>query len=127
MNRSEIYHCPHCGRVVYVIEAGHGSLTCCGHAMNLLKGGEIDGATEKHVPVIEKIETGYKIMVGSVAHPMTEAHYISFIELIVDGTSYHSQLLQPTDKAEAIFHVPHGKHVVAREYCNLHGLWQAEL
>ncbi|NIZ19019.1 desulfoferrodoxin [Entomospira culicis] len=126
MNRSDIYRCPHCGRVVYVVEAGHGGLTCCGHEMQVLKGGEIDGSTEKHVPVIEKIDTGYKVTVGSVAHPMTQEHYISFIELIVDGNHY-SQMLQPVASPEAIFNVAHGKSVVAREYCNLHGLWQATL
>jgi superoxide reductase len=127
MNRSDIYRCPHCGRVVYVVEAGKGALLCCGKDMQLLKGGEIEGASEKHVPVIEKTANGYHVAIGSVAHPMSAEHYISFIELIVDGSSYYSKTLQPTDTPEATFNVPHGKHVVAREYCNLHGLWQATI
>lgn len=124
MKRGDIYRCSHCGRVVYVIESGENSLMCCGHEMQFLKGGEVDGATEKHVPVIEKLSDGYRVKVGEVAHPMTPEHYISFIELIVDGTSYYSKMLQPTDAPEAVFRVHHGNTVTAREYCNLHGLWQ---
>jgi superoxide reductase len=127
MNRTEIYRCPHCGNVVSVVVAGKGTLKCCGEAMQLLKGGEIEGASEKHLPVIEKTANGYKVCVGSVSHPMSEEHYISYIELIVDGKAHYSQTLETSASPEALFHVPHGTSVVAREYCNLHGLWQSTL
>jgi superoxide reductase len=91
--------------------------------MKLLKEGEIDAATEKHVPVIEKIDNGYKVTVGSVAHPMEEKHYIEWIELIADGKAYR-QFLEPGTAPEAFFRVD-ADNVSAREYCNLHGLWKA--
>jgi superoxide reductase len=37
------------------------------------------------VPVVEKGAGGYKVKVGSVAHPMEEKHYIEWIEVIADG------------------------------------------
>lgn len=83
-----------------------------------------DAATEKHVPYIEEKENGYLVKVGKEAkHPMLEAHWIQFIELEVDGTMLYRKYLNPGDEPEAFFEVPKGKVVVAKEYCNLHGLW----
>jgi len=83
-----IYKCNVCGNMVMVINAGKGSLVCCGQPMEFLKAGSVDASTEKHVPVIEKVEGGYKVKVGSVPHPMEEKHYIQWIELQADGKSY---------------------------------------
>lgn len=121
--RLEVYKCEICGNIVEVIHGGGGELVCCGQPMILLKENSVDAATEKHVPVIEKISDGYKVSVGSVPHPMEEAHYIEWIELMVDGQAYR-QFLNPGDKPEAIFKIE-ATNVTAREYCNLHGLWKS--
>jgi len=92
--------------------------------MVLQKENTVDAAKEKHVPVIEKVEGGYKVKVGSVAHPMTDEHYIEWIELLADGKAYR-QFLNPGDTPEATFHIG-ATSVAAREYCNLHGLWKAQ-
>jgi superoxide reductase len=92
--------------------------------MTLLTENSTDAAQEKHVPVIEKVDGGYKVTVGSVAHPMADDHYIVWIELLADGKSYR-EFLKPGDAPEAIFMVDAAK-VTAREYCNLHGHWKAE-
>ena len=120
----QVYKCTHCGNIVEVLHAGGGELTCCGEAMKLMVEGATDGALEKHVPVIEKVEGGYKVKVGSVAHPMEEKHFIEWIELVADGKSY-TQFLKPGDAPEAFFAIEAAK-VTAREYCNLHGHWKAE-
>jgi superoxide reductase len=106
------------------MNAGEGELVCCGQAMTCLTENTVDAALEKHVPVIEKIEGGVKVKVGSVAHPMEEKHYIEWIQLIADGRSYR-KFLKPGEVPEADFAVQAGK-VAAREYCNLHGLWKGE-
>lgn len=83
-----------------------------------------DASTEKHVPYIEEKENGYLVKVGKEAkHPMLEAHYIEFIELEVDGEFLYRKYLKAGDEPEAFFQVPKGKEVLAREYCNIHGLW----
>ncbi len=122
--RYEIYRCEKCGNVVEVVEAHAGVLTCCDAPMALQLASVTEAATEKHIPVIEKVETGYLVKVGAVPHPMTEAHYIAFIELTVDGTIYTKDLAH-TDAPEYLFCVPHGKEVSAREWCNLHRLWKS--
>jgi superoxide reductase len=119
----QVYKCMKCGNIVEVLHAGAGELVCCGEPMKLLKENTSDGAKEKHVPVIEKTVDGYKVKVGSVAHPSTPEHYIEWIELVADGVS-HRAFLKPGDAPEALFTVK-AKTVEAREYCNLHGLWKS--
>jgi len=122
-NNLKIYKCEICGNIVELIHEGGGQLVCCNQPMTLLAENTTDAAQEKHVPVIEKISDGYLVKVGSVSHPMEEKHYITWIELIADGKSYR-QFLNPGDKPQAHFKID-ANEVVAREYCNLHGLWKA--
>jgi superoxide reductase len=121
---SQVYKCALCGNIVEVIHVGGGQLVCCGQPMTLQTENTVDASKEKHVPVIEKTADGYKVSVGSVAHPMEEKHYIEWIELLADGKVYR-QFLQPGSVPEAYFEVD-ATEVSAREYCNLHGLWKAE-
>ena len=122
MPTNKIFRCRICGNIVSLLHAGAGVLTCCGEEMILVAENSTDAVQEKHVPVIEKTETGYKIKIGEVPHPMEEKHFIEWIELIVDEKSYR-QFLKPGDAPEAEFCVK-GESVTAREYCNLHGLWK---
>lgn len=121
--QKQVYKCNVCGNVVEVLHAGAGELVCCGQPMQLMQENTVDAATEKHIPVVEKTEKGVKVTVGSVPHPMEEEHYIEWIEVIVDGRSYR-KFLSPGDAPEAEFEVS-GDNIVAREYCNLHGLWKS--
>jgi len=120
----QVYKCEKCGNVVEMLHPGPGELHCCGQPMRLFKENTTDAAQEKHVPVIEKTADGYKVTVGSVAHPMEDKHLIEWIELIADGQAYR-QFLAPGQAPEATFCVQASK-VTAREWCNLHGLWKGE-
>lgn len=122
--RNQIYRCAICGNIVEVHHSGAGELICCGQPMNLLTANTEDAATEKHVPVIEKIEGGYKVRVGEVDHPMDEDHYIEWITLVTENKTY-TVYLAPGDAPEAFFPITAQK-VTAYEYCNLHGLWKFE-
>ena len=122
--RLQIYKCAVCGNIVEVLHGGAGELVCCGQPMELLDEKTADATTEKHVPVIEKIDGGYKVTVGSTLHPMEEKHYIEWIELLADGKAYR-QFLNPGAAPEAMFNVE-GELVSAREYCNVHGLWKGD-
>ena len=118
----QIYKCAVCGNIVEVIYGGTGELVCCGQPMELLEEKTADAATEKHVPVIEKIDGGYKVTIGSTPHPMTEEHHIEWIELLANGKAYR-QFLNPGDAPEAQFGVE-ADSATAREHCNVHGLWK---
>jgi superoxide reductase len=122
MRQLEVYKCNVCGNIVEVLHPGVGKLVCCGQPMELLEEKTEDVGREKHVPVIEETEKGIRVKVGSVPHPMEEKHYIEWIEVIANGKVYR-KFLKPGEKPEAEFSVS-GK-VVAREYCNIHGLWKS--
>ena len=121
--RLQIYKCDVCGNIVEVLHEGQGELVCCGQPMKLFVENSLDAAKEKHVPVIEKTSSGFKVKVGGAAHPMEEKHYIEWIEVIADGKAYR-QFLKPGMAPEAQFEVQ-ATQITAREYCNLHGLWKA--
>ena len=91
--------------------------------MKVCEENTVDAAFEKHVPVIEETDTGFKVRVGSVAHPMIDVHYIEWIEVIADGNAYR-KFLNPGDEPETEFCIK-ADNVVAREYCNVHGLWRS--
>lgn len=120
--KNEVYKCSLCGNIVEVLHTGAGELVCCGQPMDLMAENTVDAAKEKHVPVLSKVANGYKVVVGSVPHPMEEKHWIEWIELIADGKVYR-QNLAPGMAPEAVFCVE-ATQVTAREYCNLHGLWK---
>jgi len=123
-NLLEVYKCELCGNIVEVVHGGGSNLVCCGQEMTLQTENTVDASKEKHVPVIEVVNGGVKVKVGSVAHPMEEKHYIEWIEIVADGTAYR-QFLKPGEAPEAFFPlIP--KALTAREYCNMHGLWSAK-
>ena len=119
----EIYKCELCGNMVEVVHDGFGELVCCGQSLKQYKENTTDAATEKHVPIIEKAENGFKVIVGSVLHPSEEKHYMEWIEVIADGKAYR-EFLKPGDKPEATFCI-NAAEITARAYCNLHGLWRS--
>lgn len=121
---NQIYKCEVCGNIIEVFHKGGGTLVCCGKPMTLKKELSNDGPSEKHVPVVEKIEGGVKVRVGAMEHPMLEEHHIEWIELHTDSKVLRKRL-KPGDKPEAIFKVCDDENIkYAREYCNVHGLWR---
>lgn len=118
-----IYKCSICGNVAEIVHAGAADMSCCDQPMDYLKENTVDAAKEKHVPVIEKVDGGFKVSIGSVAHPMTDDHYIEWIELI-SGDMCYRQFLNPGDAPEAVFQIT-ATSPIARAHCNLHGVWKA--
>lgn len=123
-NRNEIYKCEICGNIVEILHSAKPPIFCCGTKMVLQTENTTDAATEKHVPVLEKVDGGWKVVLGEVEHPMTAEHYIEWIELIA-GNEVFTKYLNPGDKPEAIF-MTNAKQVTARAYCNLHGNWKKD-
>ncbi|MCL4382600.1 MAG: desulfoferrodoxin [Patescibacteria group bacterium] len=123
ITKNQIYRCNVCGNIVTVLYAGGGQLVCCGQPMELLQEKTQDEGAEKHVPVVEKTANGIKVKIGSVPHPMEENHYILWIEVIADGETLR-HFLKPGDGPEAEFYLKAEK-ITVRDYCNIHGLWQA--
>lgn len=118
-----VYKCSVCGIIVEALHGGEGQMVCCDEPMELLEEKTADMVKEKHVPVVEKTDGGYKVTVGSTLHPMEEKHHIEWIELIADGKTC-MQFLKPGAEPVAIFKTD-AQQVFAREHCNIHGLWKS--
>ncbi len=121
---NEIYKCGDCGDIVELLRIGGGEIVCCDKPIEILQEKTSEEGKEKHVPVIEKTENGFKVKIGSIPHPMETGHHIEWIEIIVDGRVYR-KFLKAGDAPEAEFCIKAEK-ITAREHCNLHGLWKAE-
>ncbi|MBO5217291.1 MAG: desulfoferrodoxin [Alistipes sp.] len=123
--KTRFYKCATCGNVaIKVVDSGV-PLVCCGEKMQELIPNTVDASGEKHVPVVTKLDGGMiKVEVGSVAHPMEEAHHIAFVYVETERGGIRVDL---SDKPEALVYVGEEKVLAVYEYCNLHGLWKTEL
>ena len=123
----KFYRCTHCGNIVVKPFDSGVPLVCCGEKMEEITANTVDAAVEKHVPDVKVDGANVHVQVGSVLHPMTPEHYITFICLVTEG-GYQIVELTPESAPVADFAVAEGdKPLKVYEYCNLHGLWVAEV
>lgn len=124
---TKFYLCATCGNVVIKFVDSGVDVVCCGNRMQELIPSVNDSVMEKHLPVVEsEINGTIKVKVGSLPHPMTPAHHISFIYL---ETEHGGQVkyLTPDDTPIAVFCDCKDKPVAVYAYCNIHGLWKTEV
>ena len=122
---TKFFKCNTCGNVIIKLVDSRVPVVCCGKPMEELTPNTVDAATEKHVPVVTRIDDNHiKVEVGSVAHPMSEEHHIAFIYVETENGGIRIDL---KDKPEAVVYLGEAKPVAVYEYWNLHGLWKIEL
>ncbi|MBQ9006366.1 MAG: desulfoferrodoxin [Atopobiaceae bacterium] len=126
MAEAKFYKCTKCANLFVKVQEGPCTPQCCGAPCEELVAGSTDAATEKHVPAVTR--EGGKIIakVGEVAHPMLDAHYIQWIALVTDDR-LEIHKLKPGAAPETTFECDGAENVTIYEYCNLHGLWKAEI
>jgi len=123
----KFYKCNLCGNIIDIVHDGGGPLVCCGAEMTLLVPNTVEASTEKHLPEVTKTECGLHVKVGSVAHPMEDAHYIDFI-CVKSSRGVARVSLKVGAAPEADFCLcDYEGTVEVYEYCNLHGLWKTEI
>ena len=122
--KKKFLRCPICGNLVEVINDSNVPIMCCGKPMEELVANTTDGATEKHVPVVEINNELVTITVGETLHPMTEEHYIMWIHVFTNLREYHFNL-NPSDNPQVKFNKDINEEIIeVNAYCNLHGLWK---
>ena len=126
MSNVKFYICEKCGNIVQKIEDSGVSVVCCGQKMTYLEPGVVEASREKHIPVITVEENVVKAVVGSVLHPMAEEHHIAWIYLETDKGGQMKHLEFNTDPV-ITFALEDEKPVAVYAYCNLHGLWKADV
>ncbi len=123
---AKFYVCETCGNLVGMVHSSGVPMMCCGKKMTELVPGTVEASKEKHIPVAT-VEDGKVIVnVGSVDHPMTEEHLIEwvYLETCCGG---HRKCLKAGDAPTVTFNIGDEKPVAVYAYCNLHGLWKADL
>lgn len=125
--RLKIYRCPICGNIIIMAKNSGVIPFCCGKQMEELVANTTDAATEKHIPQYEIKENEVKVQVGSVIHPMIDAHYIEWI-LLETNSGYQLKYLYPEEEPIKTFALSKDEKIKAiYSYCNLHGLWKQEI
>ncbi len=126
MCEKRFYICEHCGNIIGMINSSGVPIVCCGQNMTLLEPGTVEASHEKHIPVVTVDGNEVKVDVGSVAHPMVPEHSIMWIYLETDKGG-HRKCLNPGEAPSATFALSDEKPLAAYAYCNIHGLWKADI
>lgn len=84
---------------------------------------------KKHTPVIERQGNGeVEVRVGLVPHPMEAEHHIVWIELYRNKELVERKKLEVGKPAVATFEIADLRPedvLMAREECNIHGVWES--
>ena len=126
MCETKLYICEHCGNLVGMIHDAGVPLMCCGRKMTKLEAGVVEASREKHIPEVFVNGNTVTACVGSVEHPMVEEHSILWVYLLTDKGG-HRKCLEVGAKPVVSFEIPGEKPLAVYVYCNLHGLWMAEV
>ena len=126
MCENKFYICEHCGNIVGMIHSAGVPLMCCGQKMTKLEAGVVEASHEKHIPVVTVEGNTVRVNVGSVTHPMSEEHHIAWIYLQTNRGGQR-KCLDVTGAPEVTFALADETPVAVYAYCNLHGLWKAEI
>ena len=126
MKNVKFYICPHCGNIVEMIHDAGVNPVCCGQKMDELVPGAVEASHEKHIPVVTREGDTVKVTVGSVAHPMAEEHHIAWVYLQTDRGGQR-KCLKTGSEPVVTFALSDETPVAVYAYCNLHGLWKADV
>ena len=124
--KQKFFICEKCGNMLGLIE-DHGCVpVCCGGKMTELVPNTAEASVEKHMPVATLSGDSLSVQIGSAEHPMEDAHHIVFIYVETERGGQRKRL--NVGGAPAIsFSFTDDKPVAVYAYCNLHGLWKAEI
>jgi len=126
MNNQKFYVCEHCGNMIGMIHDAGVPMMCCGKKMTRLEPGTVEASHEKHIPVVKVEGNVVNVEIGSVEHPMIEAHSILWVYLQTDKGGQRKNL--EVGKAPKVsFALADEKPLAVYAYCNLHGLWKADI
>jgi superoxide reductase len=124
--KQKFYICSHCGNMVGLIDEQGPPLVCCGDEMTELVPNTVEASAEKHLPAASLSGDTLVVQVGSVAHPMEEAHHIAFVYVETERGGQR-KILKAGDEPMVSFVFADDKPVAVYAYCNLHGLWKVEV
>ena len=124
--KQKFFICETCKNFAGLIENHNVPLVCCGSNMFELVPNTVEASREKHLPEVRVSGNEAHVAVGSVLHPMEEAHHITFIYVETENGGQR-KALKIGEEPKASFCFVDDKPIAVYEYCNLHGLWKTEI
>ena len=113
MLRCKFHVCPVCGNIIQ--STGNSVISCCGITLPPLEAEEAD---LDHAVHIQQVEDEHFI---TIDHPMTKAHYISFVAFV---TSDRVQFVKLYPEGNAETRLQLRGFGILYWYCNHHGLFK---
>ncbi|MGM9603752.1 MAG: helix-turn-helix domain-containing protein [Faecousia sp.] len=114
--RSKFYVCPLCGNVL--TSMGDAVISCCGVTLPPL---EAEAAEGEHEIRLERVEDETFV---TLPHPMTKAHFISFLAFVSDHRVQFAKLY-PEGEAQARLQLR--GHGFLYACCSRHGLFRLKI
>ncbi|MBW2998890.1 hypothetical protein KY321_05095 [Candidatus Woesearchaeota archaeon] len=124
MEKNKLYKCEICGNVAQMVEGKPIPLMCCGQEMQEMPEKTEEEGNEKHKPVMEINGNEVTVKVGSVLHPMEDAHYIEMIQVFQGNKIVAMKQLLPGEEPVAKFVLDDIEGLTAKAFCNIHGFWK---
>ena len=122
----KFYICEHCGNIIGMVKDKGVPVMCCGQKMKELVPNTVEASGEKHIPAVTVEGNVLKVNVGSVNHPMAEEHFIEWVYVETENGGMRKNL-KPGQEPNVTFALGDDKAIAVYAYCNLHGLWMAEV
>lgn len=123
----KFYHCPYCGNLIEMIVDSKQIPVCCQHPMTELIANSQEAAWEKHIPIVKEQDGHTMIRVSDVLHPMVKEHYIVWIVIETTKTVIRRNLLPDQSPMMQLALSADERILNVYAYCNLHGLWKANI
>jgi superoxide reductase len=124
--KQKVLICRHCGNIVGLISDKGAPLVCCGEHMAELVPNTVDASVEKHLPTVTLLVDSIDVQIGSVPHPMEDAHHIAFVYVETEQGGQRKRL-KAGEEPKLSFRFLDDIPVAVYAYCNLHGLWKVEI
>ncbi|RNC29393.1 MAG: Desulfoferrodoxin [Candidatus Dichloromethanomonas elyunquensis] len=125
-SKQKFFICKHCGNLVGLIDNKGVPMVCCGEKMTELIPNTVEASIEKHLPVVSASGNKIEVAVGSILHPMEEAHHIAFVYVETERGGQR-KCLKVGETPKAVFSFEEDKPIAVYAYCNLHGLWKTQI
>lgn len=124
---TKFFICRHCGNLVQLVRDAGVPVVCCGDDMTEIKANTVDASYEKHIPAVKVEGEDITVTVGSMPHPMTAEHHIEWVYLETDKGGQLKRFKVNEDPVLRFKISSDDSLIAAYAYCNLHGLWKAEI
>ena len=124
--KQKFFICGTCGNLLGLILDKGVPMVCCGQKMTELVPNTVEASTEKHLPAVTVSGDSISVQVGSVPHPMEEAHHISFV-YVETQRGGQRKCLKTGEEPKVAFSFSDDKPAAVYAYCNLHGLWKTDI